>query len=1096
MQTSVRYRRVVVGDIDTPLAYFRLSHYSTLIEPQLWDTMHFTLNDIQAMADAQSFQRGLAYFKQGRVKRVIYEPGDDEFSALVSGSKRNLYTVWLNLASQHLVGQCTCPVAFDCKHCVAAALEWQKLYAHKPAQPKTSQELSRSHLDLWLQQIPESQSDTEHTLSYGRTYTLYFLEEHLATISVQLRKAYLKKSGEWSRIERFHPDYFGLKYSPPAHIQPSDVTILQLLPPESSSTGIALEGVAGRLALTRMLATGRLFFNGKNVHSTASQSLEWGWQPTEQGFQLRPEISGRSQWVLLNTEPPCFLDTEEGSIGELTAEIDAAQIAHLRTMPAVPKEAMSEVAMLLRQHFDPDQLPLPVPEPKVITANKATPCLTLACTIMGEQSLPIALLHFRYDDERVEPKYQSTSQEAVELREKEGCTIRIVRQFNEERERSEVLKQHGLELYREVGQYDYAWVPNPASPSKMVAFWEHFVEHSLAELKQEGWQIDMDDSFDLNMTRVAFDFVIEDKANHWFDFALSLPFAEKGYLNTTSVVNQWLDEGTPDELILLVEGEWVRVDTQPLNTIRDLITDLYNRKQLNKAVKLPAFQVAQLSELPNLDERKAPLTQGLRKQLQDFQGIEPVQPSSQLNAELRPYQQEGLNWLVFLHRYRLGGILADDMGLGKTLQTLAMVQHLKDNKTLKQPALIIAPTSLMGNWLHEAARFTPHLRVTLIHGPDRAPAFKQIRNSDLVLTSYPLLVRDKQKYAKQRFSVVILDEAQAIKNPATKAAQEVRALNCDTRLCLTGTPLENHLGELRALMDWVLPGLLGGQKAFQQHFRTPIETHGDKERQQLLGRRVAPFMLRRTKHQVATELPEKTEIVQYVELEGKQRALYESIRVSMEKRIRDLVASQGLARSHIEFLDALLKLRQACIDPRLVKLDKAQGIQEQAKLNWLNDTLPQLLEEGRNVLIFSQFTQLLSLIEADLKHQGIEFTKLTGQTRKRQDAIDRFQNGDARVFLISLKAGGSGLNLTAADVVIHMDPWWNPAVENQATDRAHRIGQKKAVFVYKLVAADTVEERIQQMQQHKQALADQLFDETGNAGLPQDKEALLALLAP
>ncbi|MCH8529932.1 MAG: DEAD/DEAH box helicase [Saccharospirillum sp.] len=1058
--------------------------------------MHFTLNDIQAMADPQSFQRGLAYFKQGRVKRVIYEPDDDEFSALVSSSKRNMYTVWLNLSNQKLVGQCSCPVAFDCKHCVAAALEWQKLYAHKPVQPKTSQDLSRSHLNLWLQQIPESQSDNVHKLSYGRTYTLYFLEELQATISVQLRKAYLKKSGEWSRIERYHPDYFGLKYSPPAHIQPVDVTILQLLPPESSSAGIELEGAAGRLALNHMLATGRLFFNGKNVRSAATQGLAWRWQQTEEGYQLRPVIPGRAHWHLLDTEPPCYLDAEEGRIGELTTDIETAQLAHLRAMPAVPKEAISEVAVALRQHFNPNQLPLPVPEPRVVTANKPTPCLTLVCTTLNNQPrLPVALFHFNYEGERVEPRYQGSPQETVELRENDGQTVRIVRQFDQELDLGDALKERGLELYREVGPHDLAWLPHPDSPSRMMAFWQNFVDNSLAELEQQGWQIELDESFDLSMTHLAFDFVIEDTANHWFDFALSLPFADKGHLNTTAVVNQWLDEGTPEELVFLVEGEWVRVNTQPLHTIRDLITDLYNRKQLNKAVKLPAFQVAQLADLPNLDERKAPLTQRLRKQLQDFRGIEPVQASSRLNAELRPYQQEGLNWLVFLHRYRLGGILADDMGLGKTLQSLAMLQHLKDTKTLNKPALIIAPTSLMGNWLHEAAHFTPGLKVTLIHGPDRAPAFKQINHSDLVLTTYPLLVRDKQKYAKHRFSVVILDEAQAIKNPTTRAAQEVRALNGETRLCLTGTPLENHLGELWALMDFVLPGLLGGQKTFQQNFRTPIETHGDTEQQLQLARRVAPFMLRRTKNQVVTELPGKTEMVQYVELEGKQRALYESIRVSMEKRIRDLVASQGMARSHIDFLDALLKLRQACIDPRLVKLDKAQGIKEHAKLEWLNDNLPQLLEEGRNILIFSQFTQLLALIETDLNTQGIVYAKLTGQTRKRQEAIDRFQNGDARVFLISLKAGGSGLNLTAADVVIHMDPWWNPAVENQATDRAHRIGQDKAVFVYKLVATDTVEERIQQMQQHKQALADQLFDETGSAGLPQDKDALLALLA-
>jgi SNF2 family DNA or RNA helicase len=253
-------------------------------------------------------------------------------------------------------------------------------------------------------------------------------------------------------------------------------------------------------------------------------------------------------------------------------------------------------------------------------------------------------------------------------------------------------------------------------------------------------------------------------------------------------------------------------------------------------------------------------------------------------------------------------------------------------------------------------------------------------------------------------------------------------------------------------------------------------------------------MLRRRKSEVVAELPQKTEAVQYVELQGRQRALYEAVRVSMEKRILDLVAKQGMARSHIEFLDALLKLRQACIDPRLVKLNAAKAVNESAKLEWLAENLPQLVEDGRRVLLFSQFTQALKLVEAELERQKIPFTKLTGQTRKRQQAVDRFQSGEVPVFLISLKAGGSGLNLTAADVVIHLDPWWNPAVENQATDRAHRIGQDKPVMVYKLVASDTVEERILQMQAQKRELADAVFDSSGKGKLPRNSEELLQLL--
>jgi SNF2 family DNA or RNA helicase len=472
-----------------------------------------------------------------------------------------------------------------------------------------------------------------------------------------------------------------------------------------------------------------------------------------------------------------------------------------------------------------------------------------------------------------------------------------------------------------------------------------------------------------------------------------------------------------------------------------------------------------------------------------------IEPPSGLLAELRPYQQDGLNWLAFLQRFGFGGILADDMGLGKTLQTLALLLHLKNHGQLTKPVLVVCPTSLTSNWLHEALRFTPQLRTCLIQGSKRKQAFAQIKNSDLVITTYPLLPRDIKSYADYCFSLLILDEAQLIKNPNTRIATDVRTIKCDTRLCLSGTPLENHLGELWALMDFALPGLLGGRKTFNKQYRTAIEEQRDHDRQRELARRIAPFMLRRTKADVVQDLPPKTEIVQYVELEGKQRTLYESIRISMEKRIRDLIAQKGLARSHIEFLDALLKLRQACIDPRLVKLEKAADIIDSAKLNWLSENIPLLLEEGRHILLFSQFTEVLALVEQLLDDQHIAYAKLTGQTRHRQQVIEQFQSGEVNVFLVSLKAGGSGLNLTAADVVIHVDPWWNPAVENQATDRAYRIGQDKPVFVYKLVAANTIEERIQQMQKQKQALADSLFSDTGAVGLPMEKEALLALLA-
>ena len=313
--------------------------------------------------------------------------------------------------------------------------------------------------------------------------------------------------------------------------------------------------------------------------------------------------------------------------------------------------------------------------------------------------------------------------------------------------------------------------------------------------------------------------------------------------------------------------------------------------------------------------------------------------------------------------------------------------------------------------------------------------------------------------------------------------QALKTLTVERRICLTGTPLENHLGELWSQFDFLMPGFLGSRKHFNRYFRTPIENHGSAERQLRLGALIRPFLLRRRKEQVATELPPKTVIIREVTLEPAQARLYESIRVSMEQRVRALLAERGLARSHIEMLDALLKLRQTCCHPALVKLDSARGIRESAKTDLLMSMLDELISEGKKILLFSQFTEMLGLIEEELNKRGIRYAKLTGRTRKRDEVIDSFQHGEIPLFLISLKAGGTGLNLTAADTVIHYDPWWNPAVENQASDRAHRIGQNKPVFIYKLVASNTVEEKIMAMQAQKKLLADQTVNQTEGAAM-------------
>ena len=492
----------------------------------------------------------------------------------------------------------------------------------------------------------------------------------------------------------------------------------------------------------------------------------------------------------------------------------------------------------------------------------------------------------------------------------------------------------------------------------------------------------------------------------------------------------------------------------------------------------------------------------LAKRLRSIGTPQPVAAPQGLQVQLRPYQLEGLAWLQYLRAQGLGGILADDMGLGKTAQALAHVLTEKEAGRLKRPALVVLPTSLLFNWQAEAARIAPSLRVLALHGADRGKRYLHIADHDLVLTTYPLLWRDVDALAAQPFHLLILDEAQMVKNAGSRSARALRKLQASHLLCLTGTPLENHLGELWAQFDFLMPGFLGDVRGFNARWRKPIEENGETLRAELLSQRVRPFILRRRKQDVATELPPRTETILRVQLQGKQRELYEAVRTTADKQVRRALERQGFEGSQIAILDALLKLRQVCCDPRLVKgTTKTAHTMERAKLELLADLLPALVDEGRRVLVFSQFTEMLSLAAEMLDTLALPYLTLTGQTppRQRGAVVRQFQaQGDASaaILLVSLKAGGLGLNLTAADTVIHLDPWWNPAVEEQATARAHRIGQNQPVFVYKLVVEGSIEERMLELQARKAALAQGVLGHDAEGAVKFSEADLHALLAP
>jgi superfamily II DNA or RNA helicase len=623
--------------------------------------------------------------------------------------------------------------------------------------------------------------------------------------------------------------------------------------------------------------------------------------------------------------------------------------------------------------------------------------------------------------------------------------------------------------------------------------WQAFVTERIPALQALGWRSETDAAFGPRLVQtvgacdlkiadaaggsVALDFGIEIDGTRHKLLPILMRLREQGGMTSARVIDGELITSLDDGRILKLpadrigrllaviddmtesasrtNGDTMLLDESAAHGVLDLEDILTTRWQEGAAIAAHLDRFRWAADLPEI-----------------------VLPD-RFKGSLRPYQQHGVNWLQHLRENRLGGLLADDMGLGKTAQTIAHIVIEENSGRLDHPALVVVPTTLVPNWSAELARFAPHLRVVILHGLDRHERRRDLTGAHVVITTYTVLARDIEEMAELRWHMVVLDEAQAIKSSTSKATHAVCRLNTEHRLCLSGTPIENNLGELWSQFAFLMPGLLGGRKSFNRRFRTPIEKDGDPVRRKQLSMRIRPFILRRTKSAVATELPPKHTILRRITLAPDQREVYETIRATMYDKVSRGIATRGAAQSHILVLDALLKLRQVCCDPRLLKHQATGPDTASSKLDDLLEMLSEMIAEGRRILLFSQFTSMLDLMKPSLWQAEIAFVELRGDTADRAEPVRAFEAGEVPLFLISLKAGGRGLNLTSADTVIHYDPWWNPAVEEQASDRAHRIGQTKSVFVYKLIAADTVEERIVELQERKAELASLALSEDG-----------------
>jgi hypothetical protein len=621
---------------------------------------------------------------------------------------------------------------------------------------------------------------------------------------------------------------------------------------------------------------------------------------------------------------------------------------------------------------------------------------------------------------------------------------------------------------------------------------------ALPQLRALGWVITVDPSYPYQV--VASDTpwyaAVEPDAERtdWFGLELGIEIEGQRVNLLPALLDMLETRGDAESLEALLdvqtrlravpvgENRYVTIPPARLRFVLKVLLELYRGETLEDgSLRFPRTGAASVAKLDQaLGDSARLLWSGMTQAIERARGFgakaeasAPPAPPRGLCATLRPYQEQGVAWLAGLVENDAGGVLADDMGLGKTLQTITHVLREKQSGRACGPTLIVMPTSLVGNWRREFGKFAPELEVVAFHGPKRSSS--GLARADVILTSYPLLVRDLDTLKNQAYHLVILDEAQAIKNPRSLAARAVRELSARHRLCLSGTPIENNLEELWSLFDFLMPGFLGDADSFRAQFRIPIERLGNQLRLDALRSAVAPFVLRRMKETVARDLPPKTEIVRPVDLGGDQRELYESIRVAAHGDVRRAIREKGVQGATIAILDALMKLRQVCCDPRLVSVPSARRVKESAKFELFFELLATQLGQGRRVLVFSQFTRMLDLLAQGLDTRHLPFVELTGATQDRQRSVDRFEAREVDVFLISLKAGGTGLNLTSADTVIHYDPWWNAASQAQATDRAYRIGQTRPVFVYNLITTGSVEERMLQLQQKKSELARSLL---------------------
>ena len=1108
------------------------------LTPQLLDSYPYSL-----YADPKTIQRGQAYYKEDRVWDITLSKDGSSATCRVDGHSGE-YTVEIEVdqVSGQLYFDCDCPFAenYFCKHMVAAALELSEFLKEEAADLDEEGEedvlpSSRSRSSSnWQTRLNETLTLLQARGGSGSpapyvavailersTLSVYGYGSNDRGSSSYSITPFIIKSSNWyslaggqkrsreeinefletnkSWIKAGERMYQSVNPMGCLNLNPEAASILNVVRNMGNIYGIGSNGLSLYLSLLAKMdvpvflgsfypakVERRLHLLSHPVQIEIDMRSDENKLVLQAGFESGGTFTPIKKRIEVVTRDPTWLlmDDHVARIGNTQA---------LPMLSSLPIEIPIQQADVFRERYFAQMAQLLPMRSELIHWHevKADPVPRIYLHDDQDKRLR-ADLRFGYGEFEVHAT-KSGEAIAVETIPDSWDLARLYRQAEQEQYFYQLLTDPVYRLKRSDNRYPYGTFELRARAHPF-----DFLMYSIPQLTQAGFEIYGEENLKagrINRSTPTLRVSITSGID-WFDLKTVVEFGDQQI--SLHDLRKAVKRG--ERYVKLADGSIGQIPQEWLEKYKHL----WNLAEETEE----GFHISDL-HLPLIDSlleddiplQAPPDLHRRRERLRRFEQIEPYPLPKGFVGELRPYQKRGFDWLHFLREYKFGGILADDMGLGKTVQVLAYLQSIKELRASEEhqrngsgaASLLVVPKSLIANWQREAEKFTPDMRFLESMGNLREKNTSVFDDYDVVLTTYGTMLRDIEILRGYTFSHVILDESQAIKNPLAKSARAARLLKGDHRLVMTGTPVENNTFELWSQFAFLNPGLLGNMDYFKREFANPIESSGDKDSAALLRKLIYPFILRRTKEQVAPELPPRSERITYTDMVPVQKKIYTQTRDRYRAELLGLIESEGINDARFKILEGLLRLRQIAIHPALVE----KGYKGEApKFEVLLETLETLQAEKHKALIFSQFVETLKLVRRELEERGINYVYLDGQTPNRQSRVDKFQNDPSiPFFLISLKAGGVGLNLTAADYVIHLDPWWNPAVEMQASDRAHRIGQDKPVFVYKIIARDTVEEKILQLQERKRALVNSIIATETNFFKSLTKEDVKALFS-